>query len=217
MTKSKSKLSLSEIAYEHIKDMILEGKIAPGDILNEGKLADELGMSRTPIREALRTLSSENWLEIKNGVGAFLKPLSTKDMEDLFEVRCLLEVRAAKTAFWEITKEEINDFEQRFRKVLKDYEEGSTWNLIDFSNLDWEFHALLVERCQNPYIKSIMKSINANIKRYQRLSFESLNNLKESTLQHLNLLDLLRKCDADTFSRALQQHLEWAETFLRRH
>lgn len=217
MTKSKSKLSLSEIAYEHIKDMILEGTIAPGDILNEGKLADELGMSRTPIREALRTLSSENWLEIKNGVGAFLKPLSTKDMEDLFEVRCLLEVRAAKTAFWEITKEEINDFEQRFRKVLKDYEEGSTWNLIDFSNLDWEFHALLVERCQNPYIKSIMKSINANIKRYQRLSFESLNNLKESTLQHLNLLDLLRKCDADTFSRALQQHLEWAETFLRRH
>ena len=60
MTKSKSKLSLSEIAYEHIKDMILEGTIAPGDILNEGKLADELGMSRTPIREALRTLSSEN-------------------------------------------------------------------------------------------------------------------------------------------------------------
>lgn len=217
MTKSKSKLSLSEVAYEHIKDMILEGKIAPGEILNEGKLADELGMSRTPIREALRTLSSENWLEIKNGVGVFLKPLSTRDMEDLFEVRCLLEVHAAKTAFWEITKEEINDFEQRFRKVLKDYEEGSTWNLIDFSNLDWEFHALLVERCQNLYIKSIMKSINANIKRYQRLSFESLNNLKESTLQHLNLLDLLRKRDADAFSRALQQHLEWAETFLRRH
>ena len=60
-------------------------------------------MSRTPVREALRMLATEDFVEVKNGIGAYVKPLSSKDMEDLYEVRCLLEMQAIKTSIYRIT------------------------------------------------------------------------------------------------------------------
>ena len=77
------KSTLADRAYEQIKDALCQGKIVPGDILSESQLAQSLGMSRTPVREALRALASEHWLAIRNGVGAYVKPLSSKEMEDV--------------------------------------------------------------------------------------------------------------------------------------
>ena len=210
-----SKRTLAEVAYEKIKEAICEGRIASGDLLSENQLAQDLGMSRTPIREALRALASEDWLEIKNGVGAYVKPLSAKDIHDLYEVRCLLEVQAAKTSVHRITNEEIDRLEERFRQLLE--RTGSRDREPDpreFSELDWELHELIVERCQNNYIKSIMRNNTASMKCYQALSFEALHDLRESTLQHLNILSLLRQRDSEALTAALKQHLEWAAAFL---
>ena len=210
-----SKRTLAEVAYEKIKEAICEGRIASGDLLSENQLAQDLGMSRTPIREALRALASEDWLEIKNGVGAYVKPLSAKDIHDLYEVRCLLEVQAAKTSVYRITTEEIDRLEERFRQLLE--RTGSQDREPDpreFSELDWELHELIVERCQNNYIKSIMRNNTASMKCYQALSFEALHDLRESTLQHLNILSLLRQRDSEALTAALKQHLEWAAAFL---
>ncbi len=93
MLVAKHKVNLSEIAYDEIKDAICKGKVMPEDILSESQLASQLGMSRTPVREALRMLATEDFVEVKNGIGAYVKPLSSKDMEDLYEVRCLLEMQ----------------------------------------------------------------------------------------------------------------------------
>ena len=210
-----SKQTLAEVAYEKIKEAICEGKIVSGDILSENQLAHDLGMSRTPIREALRALASEDWLEIKNGVGAYVKPLSSKDIHDLYEVRCLLEVQAAKTSVYRITNEEIDRLEARFQQLLE--RTGGQSSDLDpkaFSELDWELHELIVERCQNNYIKSIMRNNTANMKCYQALSFEALHDLRESTLQHLHILALLRQRDSEALTAALKDHLEWAAGFL---
>lgn len=117
MFETKRRTNLSEQAYNQIKDAICAGRIAPGDILSESRLAEDLGMSRTPVREALRSLASEGFLEIKNGVGAYVKPLSSKDMENLYEIRCLLEMQAIKTSIYRITDQEIDDMERRFQAV----------------------------------------------------------------------------------------------------
>ena len=210
-----SKQTLAEVAYEKIKEAICKGKIASGDLLSENQLAQDLGMSRTPIREALRALASEDWLEIKNGVGAYVKPLSAKDIHDLYEVRCLLEVQAAKTSVHRITNEEIDRLEERFRQLLeRTGSRDSEPDPREFSELDWELHELIVERCQNNYIKSIMRNNTASMKCYQALSFEALHDLRESTLQHLNILSLLRQRDSEALTAALKQHLEWAAAFL---
>jgi DNA-binding GntR family transcriptional regulator len=216
MIGTKRKVNLSESAYNQIKDALCEGKIVPGDILSESQLAIDMGMSRTPVREALRALASEGWVEIKSGIGAYVKPLSTKDMEDLYEVRCLLETQAAKTAIYHITNEEIDTLEQRFQTLLAECQSGKLPDPKQFSDLDWELHELIIERCQNNYIKTIMHSNTSNMKRYQCLSAEALNDIPESIRQHLNILALLRNRDGEALFTALRQHLEWAAGFLKR-
>lgn len=215
MIQAKRKVNLSEIAYEQIKDALCEGRILSGDVLSESQLAADLGMSRTPVREALRALASEGWLEIRNGVGAFVKPISSKDMEDLYEVRRLLEVQAARTSVYNISNQEIDDLAGRFQALLDEYLEGNHPDPRLFSAMDWELHALIVERCRNNYIKTIMRSNTSNIKRYQYLSAEALNDIRESTLQHLNILSLIRSRDAGRLCQALGEHLDWAAGFLR--
>ena len=85
-----------------------------------------------------------------------------------------------------------------------------------FSDLDWELHDLIVQRCQNNYIKSIMQTNTSNMKRYQYLSAEAFNDIEESTRQHLDILALLRSRDPDALAQSLQSHLEWAAAFLSR-
>ena len=215
MFETRRKTNLSEQAYNQIKDAICQGRIAPGDILSESRLAEDLGMSRTPVREALRSLASEGFLEIKNGVGAYVKPLSSKDMENLYEIRCLLEMQAIKTSIYRITDQEIDDMERRFQEVYDACERGEHPQHGEFSNLDWELHVMLVDHCTNPYIKSIVASNDSNLRRYLDLSAEALNNTKESVRQHLEILKVLRTRDLDKLTEVLKNHLDWSENFLR--
>lgn len=217
MNKVKRRVNLSERAYGQIRDALCEGRIAAGDILSESQLATELGMSRTPVREALHALASEGWVEIKRGIGAYVKPISSKDMEDLYEVRCLLETFAIKTSVFNITNEEIDSLEERFRACLDSYKNGTPPEPKRFSDLDWELHELIVERCQNGYLKTILRSNYSSMKQYQFLSFEALNDIKESTLQHLNILALMRSRDVDGLTETLWNHLEWAAGLLKTH
>ena len=209
------KRTLAELAYGEIKQALYQGKLSPGDILSESRLAAQLGMSRTPVREALRTLASEGWLEIRNGIGAYVKPLSTKDIEDLYEVRCLLEVQAARTAAHHITDAEIDSLEERFRALLTECEQsGCVSDPARFSDLDWELHELIVEHCQNHYIKAIMKNNHSIVKRYQVLSMETLNDVQESIRQHLEILNVLRRRDETELAGVLRRHLDWAAGIL---
>lgn len=215
MLEAMHKISLSESAYNQIKDAICNGKIAPGDILSESQLAQQLGMSRTPVREALRTLETEGFVEIKNGIGAYVKPLSSKDMEDLYEVRCLLEMQAIKTSIYRITNEEIDEFENRFQALFDACERGEHPGQGEFSELDWNLHILFVERCTNKYIKSIVASYDSNLRRYQSMSVDALNDVRESARQHLEILKTLRIRDPEKASEALKGHLEWSANLLR--
>ena len=126
MFEAKRQPTLSEQAYNQIKDAICQGSVAPGDILSENQIAQQLGMSRTPVREALRALASEGFVEIRNGIGAYVKPLSSKDMEDLYEVRCLLEMQAIKTSIYRISNDEIDDLTRRFQAIYDACEQGDS-------------------------------------------------------------------------------------------
>lgn len=211
----KGKETLSERAYQQIKAALCKGEIAAGDILSESRLAAGLGISRTPVREALRILASEGWVEIRRGIGAYVKSPSSKDIEDLYEVRCLLETLAIKTSVFNISNEEIDSLEARFRACLDSYMTGSPPDPSRFSDLDWELHELIVERCRNNYLKTILRNNYSSMKQYQFLSFEALNNIKESTLQHLDILSLMRQRDVDALTTALLAHLKWASSLIR--
>ena len=201
MLEAKHKVNLSEKAYDEIKDAICKGKVMPEDILSESQLASQLGMSRTPVREALRMLATEDFVEVKNGIGAYVKPLSSKDMEDLYEVRCLLEMQAIKTSIYRITNEEIDYYERMFQAQLDVCERGE--------------YILFIERCTNKYIKRIVASYDSNLRRYQSMSVDALNDVRVSAQQHLDILKTLRTRDPEKASEALKAHLEWSTDLLR--
>ena len=211
MFEAKRQPTLSEQAYNQIKDAICQGSVAPGDILSE----NQLGMSRTPVREALRALASEGFVEIRNGIGAYVKPLSSKDMEDLYEVRCLLEMQAIKTSIYRISNDEIDDLTRRFQAIYDACEQGDSPAQGEFSELDWELHSLLVDRCTNNYIKEIVAGNNSNLRRYQSLSVNVLGDVHESARQHLEILRVLRSRDLDKLEEVLHAHLMWSANLLR--
>ena len=170
---------------------------------------------RSCLREALRALASEGFVEIRNGIGAYVKPLSSKDMEDLYEVRCLLEMQAIKTSIYRISNDEIDDLTRRFQAIYDACEQGDSPAQGEFSELDWELHSLLVDRCTNNYIKEIVAGNNSNLRRYQSLSVNVLGDVHESARQHLDILRVLRSRDLDKLEEVLHAHLMWSANLLR--
>ena len=206
----------TEIAYDKIKDSICSGAIKPGEILSESQIAAELDMSRTPVREALRILACEDLVVIKNGIGAYGTEISEKGTKDLFAVRKPLEILASKSAIHNITKEEFGQMEEIFQKLRVLDELGARVDKKMFTDMDWALHDLIIEKCDNQYVKNIMANINANIKRLQISSFYALNDMQESTAQHLRILRLLEKKEEDALEKALADHVEWSLRVLLR-
>jgi len=154
-------------------------------------------------------LESDDLVEVREGVGTFVKMLSFKDIKDIFEVRKALEIIAVKTAINRITGEDIDELEGDFRNLASLLEEGRLTKEI-FTDFDMKVHQLIFNRCENNFAKEIFEDIKLKIKQYQFLSYESLNNTSESISQHLHLLSLLRKKDISVLSTALSEHLDWS-------
>ena len=212
---SRSKDSLSSQAYRIIFERLCDGTISPGDLLSESRLAAELKMSRTPVREALHLLAGENWLEIKNGVGAYVKPVSTRDIEDLYEVRILLEVQAAKTAIHRLPLQEITALEEAFRLLTEmDPSDAAARNRRS-AELDWAVHELMIRYCQNQYIRTILQNYIFPIKRYLFFSVGLYDDPALSARQHLELLEAMKKRDAALLAQRLEAHLAWAMGYIR--
>lgn len=204
------KKNLSQIAYLELKKDIYKNKIKPGDCLSENLIAKELNMSRTPVREALRILESEDLIEIKDGIGIYVKTISFKDIKDIFEVRRALETLALKTSINKITDDEIKSMEKKFSYLFNQYKSGINVVMDKFVSVDWELDELIVKRSNNNYIISIMGDIKAKIIRYQYLSYEALNDVEESTAQHMRILSLMKDRNIEELIKVNEKHIEWA-------
>nr|WP_312579000.1 GntR family transcriptional regulator [Sedimentibacter sp.] len=204
------KKNLSQIAYLELKKDIYKNKIKPGDCLSENLIAKELNMSRTPVREALRILESEGLIEIKDGIGIYVKTISFKDIKDIFEVRRALETLALKTSINRVTDEEITNMERKFNYLFDQYKSGIDVEMDKFVAVDWELDELIVKKSNNNYIITIMGDIKAKIIRYQYMSYEALNDVEESTAQHMKILSLMKDRNLDELIKVNERHIEWS-------
>lgn len=202
--------NLAELAYEEIKQLILQNKLKPGDLLSENLIAQELGMSRTPVREALRVLAQEDLIEILNGIGVYVKDISVNDMVDIFEVRKALEIIAIKSAIYEITEEDLTELKDKFTNFKQKEKVRGKVGFEGLSEIDWELHGMIVEKCNNKYVKNIMKTIHFNIQRYLNMSINALNNPEQSVSQHLELLKSIKKKDISNTIILLEKHIDWS-------
>lgn len=217
LLKKAQKPSYVQMAYDGIRNLIIEEEISPGELLSENQLAAYLNMSRTPVREAIRRLQAEGFLESRKGLGTFLKPLTSKDVRNIYEVRKALELIACETSIYQITDEEIERVRSSLLSLLERHAAGKEIDRMEFSKLDGQCHDLIVQKSNNGYIKILMEQIYFNVERYRIISFHVFPDLEESTRQHFILLDCLKKRDLDKLKNNLSAHLDWSLDLLLKH
>ncbi len=200
MNRAKSvETAKSEKAYNEIRNHILEFKVDPSEPLSEVKLASLLGMSRTPIREALRRLESEGVIVTYGKRGSFINIPTLKEIRDIFEVRMFLEAAAAKLAAKMISLSELEEFEELFLA----FQQGKRKD--DFVDLGRKFHFFIIESSGNALLKEILDNIYTKLDIIRLFSYSFRR--KEAVEEHLKIVRALKERDEELSYAAMQNHL----------
>lgn len=200
---------LSEIAYEEIKTMIINSVYRQGSMLSEKQLCNALNMSRTPVREAIRMLVSEGLLEVRDGVGTFVKEQSQKDIEDAYEVRRTIEILAIQTAMYHFTEEELNQLQVLFQDIRDRYDRNSTISVEEYADADWKLHDMIIQKSENQYVKIVMGAVRSTLKRYQSLSVKCFSNVDVSMNEHMEIIESIRGRDRERLIQVLDKHIRY--------
>src|SRR5512139_37684 len=162
--------------FQTLKSRILSGELSSDASLKERDLAEEFGISRTPVREALRQLVSEKLVRIVPNVGAFVGSFSWKDAVEIFAVRKVLEAFAAQLTTPRLTAVQITDLERVLKKSGLAMQKG---DVNGYMKCDEEFHACLNENCGNQHLTEMIRNVNDKTK-LARLRLSLFQN-REST------------------------------------
>lgn len=188
---------------EEVKERIISGELPAGARLHERNLSHELGVSRVPLREAILTLESQGLIEVRPRIGAFVKPLTRKYVEDLFNVRLALEPLAASLAARNRTAEQLEQLEGLFHEQQKAMQAD---NNKAGSLVNAEFHLVILRASGNDLLYSIVAPLQSQI---QRLFRRTIVNISELLYHdHENMLDAVRHQDADRAARLALEHVE---------
>jgi DNA-binding GntR family transcriptional regulator len=202
---------LRELVLDAIRSAIMSGTLQPRERLMEIQMAEELGVSRTPIREALRKLELEGFIVMVPRKGAYVADLSFKDIADVFEIRAALEGLAAGLAAERITEEELEDME----RLLVEKRDAITQNDIGkLVEADTKFHALMYKASRNERLSSIISNLREQIQRFRLTSLSYPGRMKESLAEHKQIVEAIQSRDIQIARHLAQEHIENAENVL---
>ena len=202
---------LRELVLEAIREAIKNGSLQPRERLMEIQLADELGVSRTPVREALRKLELEGFIVMVPRKGAYVSDLTMKDVADVFEIRAALEGLAAALAAERITEDELETMERLL------VEKGEAINLDDIGKLvavDTKFHEAMYQASRNERLSAIISNLREQIQRFRLTSLSIPGRKEDSLREHRNLLEAIQARDIQLARQLAQEHIENAENVL---
>lgn len=187
-------LTLRESILETIRDAITSGVLKPGEKVAEPELAERFGISRTPIREAFRQLESEGYLTVIPRKGAVVTSFSSRDIEEFYAIKSILEGYAARLACTQLTDKEIDRLAAINTKLEQFATEG---DLKQFFKVHNDFHELFIRAADN---EKLVDLIHTLVQKFQRLRVASLSvpgRMHVSVNEHRNLIDAFRRRDAD--------------------
>jgi len=192
-----------ELVVAELRQRILSGQLAPGSALRQEALADELGVSRIPLREAMRILSSEGLVDVVPHKGAYVSMLSQDDVHEFFDIRLRLEPWLLHEAALRTPAAELDRAE---RLVLEmDAAGNDTW-----AALNWQLHELLYSAAQRPAALSIVRALHEKSERYFRFQVVNAPIRQQAHDEHMALIDLCRQRRADQAQAALERHIAGA-------
>jgi DNA-binding GntR family transcriptional regulator len=196
--------SLKELAYRQIRDRLVSGRLEADAVYSAIQFADGLGVSRTPVREALLQLAAEGFLDVIDGRGFRVRDYTEKEIRDLFETRRLIETYAVERAAEGLTAAELALLD-RNQKTLA--ERGRRGDPVSLLETDREFHMSLVRRNGNELLVSLMDRIRNHVAIFGLRALSREGRTAEVVAEHGRILKALHRHDRAEAVRAMRDHL----------
>lgn len=203
----KVKLNRANVAVELqelIKEWVFSRKLAAGDRINEKVLAEQLGISRGPIREAIQALRQEGLVEVIPNRGAFLRTLTLKEVLDLYDVRAGLAHSAGRLLAWRISDQQLKDLFGMHEKMVHAVAENEP---LEFFRQNLRFHDLLFRATKNKALLEMVSGIEKRLMLYLHREASQSRLLKDSNEQHHEVLIHLANGDPEGTATAFMQHV----------
>jgi DNA-binding GntR family transcriptional regulator len=196
--------SLGEHVFESLKQSIIQGKITAGEWLVESHIAETLGISRTPVREAIHKLEREGLIERQPRGGFTVLGLNRNDIEETFGIRSVLEGYAARLAAEKHKKEELAPLE----KKIEEFQNALERKKMDvLPVINTEFHDMLYALSKSPKLVHMINGLQDQIYRYRELILKEKKFAVTSNRDHIQLLKLIRKRDAEGAVQLVRDHI----------
>jgi DNA-binding GntR family transcriptional regulator len=193
--------NLSETVATRVRDMIVDGRLAPGERVNEVRLAARLGISRTPLREALSALAAEGALASSPRIGYFIAPLTLEEFDQIYPIRATLDPEALRLAGLPPPDhlERLQDLNRKIR-AARDVEKAIL--------LDNHWHLELLARCPNRVLIGLIKQFMGRTHRYEIALLREEQNLRISAAEHNVILAALQSRNLKKACRALRRNMQ---------
>jgi DNA-binding GntR family transcriptional regulator len=196
--------SLSETVAQRIRDMIRRGVLNKGDRIVEKQLCDALGVSRTPLREALRILKSEGLIDLVPHRGAYVAQPSMQDIRELFDVMSILEGACARVASQRMSKTDFARLEKLHQKLEKHFEHKDHEKYLEVNH---KYHSLVQELAGNKLLNEILGGLRQKILLYRQRQLFQPDRFEASMKEHRLLLEALRNRDTNAVESLMKTHL----------
>jgi DNA-binding GntR family transcriptional regulator len=203
MHKIQAKILHQEVANQ-IREMIRNGTLVKGQKVNEKQLCESMGVSRTPVRESLRMLSSEGLIDLIPHKGAYVSQPPIKEISDMFEVMSVLEGTCARLATKKMTEKNLAKIEALHQKLEKHYRKRDHEGYLDNNKT---YHVFIQELSGNKVVNDVINGLRQKILLYRHRQLYQPERFDQSIQEHRDLLEAFRKRDAALAEKLMKRHL----------
>lgn len=210
MTGKLSKINLNnykplrEVVFNTLREAIISGELKPGERLMEVQLAEKMGVSRTPVREAIRKLELEGLVTMTPRKGVHVAELSMKDIIDVLEIRASLDGLATALSALRITDEEIKELRHIYNQFISYMEKD---NLQGTIKKDVEFHEVIYKSSRNDKLIQIINNLKEHVQRFRIIYLKDYSSPKDIIKEHQEILDAISKRDPEAARLIAERHI----------
>ena len=196
--------SAGQHVFEYLKKAISRGAITPGSRLVESRIADSIGVSRTPVREALHKLESQGFLKKLPAGGFTVLGLTSQDIDETFGIRSVLESYAARLAAENHTPADLERLEKKIREYQRCLETGQA---AELEKINTQFHELIYTLSNSPRLIKMINDLKAQIQRFRHIILSQEAMARQSNRDHKQMVAAIRRHDTDGVEKLVKEHI----------
>lgn len=189
---------------DRLRHMIVEGELAPGEKLAEKELCEQFGVSRTPLREAMKVLATEGLVLLTPNRGCTVAKLTLADLDEAFPIMGALEALSGELACQHITDAELDRIQELHERMVRRYEAGA---LRDYFKLNEQIHQMILDAARNPTLAQMQLSLSGRVRRARYMANMSPARWRKAVEEHERILEVLKARDGKRLAVLLKEHL----------